>query len=113
MPRCWPRSTRARRAKFSTSGRGSRRRSTVSPPLWDTQLGRDVTIDHVDRRDIDNIRRRVVNIEKIRRMLHWVPATTLDHGLGATAQWLAGAVDRQDEPAAARQSRRPSQAGSA
>ncbi|HTP87085.1 MAG TPA: NAD-dependent epimerase/dehydratase family protein, partial [Bryobacteraceae bacterium] len=30
-------------------------------------------IEYVDRRDIDNIRRRVLNIEKIRRELRWVP----------------------------------------
>jgi UDP-glucose 4-epimerase len=54
-------------------------------------VGRDVPIDHVDRRDIDNIRRRVVNIEKIRRMLHWAPQVTLEKGLAATAGWLQGA----------------------
>lgn len=52
---------------------------------------RSVDVRHVDRRDIDNIRRRVVNIEKIRRMLHWVPAVTLERGLTATARWIAGA----------------------
>ena len=41
-------------------------------------LGVDVDIQHIDRRDIDNIRRRVVNIEKIRRMLRWTPQWTLD-----------------------------------
>ncbi len=50
--------------------------------------GRDVPIEHVDRRDIDNIRRRVVNIEKIRRTLHWVPRTTLQQGLRRTWEWL-------------------------
>jgi UDP-glucose 4-epimerase len=54
-------------------------------------VGREVDIRHVDRRDIDNIRRRVVNIEKIRRMLHWVPGVTLEHGLAATARWIVGA----------------------
>ncbi|MGH2512549.1 MAG: NAD-dependent epimerase/dehydratase family protein, partial [Candidatus Limnocylindrales bacterium] len=52
-------------------------------------LDRPVEINHIDRRDIDNIRRRVVNLEKIRRMLHWTPQTTLDRGLAQTAQWLA------------------------
>lgn len=51
---------------------------------------KDVRIEHVDRRDIDNIRRRVVNIEKIRRMLHWTPRHTLDEGLRLTAEWLEG-----------------------
>jgi len=51
-------------------------------------LGREIHVDHIDRRDIDNIRRRVVNIEKIRRMLHWAPGVTLERGLAATAGWL-------------------------
>jgi UDP-glucose 4-epimerase len=51
-------------------------------------LDRPIEISHIDRRDIDNIRRRVVNIEKIRRMLHWTPQITLDRGLSATARWL-------------------------
>jgi UDP-glucose 4-epimerase len=52
-------------------------------------LGIPIEVSHIDRRDIDNIRRRVVNIEKIRRMLHWTPQITLDRGLAETADWLA------------------------
>lgn len=48
-------------------------------------------VEHVDRRDIDNIRRRVVNIEKIRRTLNWVPQVTLREGLRRTWEWLTGA----------------------
>jgi UDP-glucose 4-epimerase len=51
-------------------------------------MGVDVEISHIDRRDIDNIRRRVVNIEKIRRMLRWTPQWTLERGLFATAEWF-------------------------
>jgi len=43
---------------------------------------------YVDRRDIDNIRRRVVNIEKIRRELRWIPTFTVEQGLRRTYQWL-------------------------
>jgi UDP-glucose 4-epimerase len=50
--------------------------------------GRDVTIEHIDRRDIDNIRRRVVNIEKIRLMLRWSPQVALDRGLAETVRWF-------------------------
>ncbi len=50
--------------------------------------GRDMRPQHIDRRDIDNIRRRVLNIEKARRELRWVPETTLDAGLRATHDWL-------------------------
>jgi UDP-glucose 4-epimerase len=43
---------------------------------------------HIDRRDIDNIRRRVVNIEKIRRVLRWTPKIGLREGLSRTYEWL-------------------------
>jgi UDP-glucose 4-epimerase len=52
--------------------------------------------DYLDRRDIDNIRRRVVNIEKIRRELRWTPAATLELGLRQTYTWL-----RDREPSVA------------
>jgi UDP-glucose 4-epimerase len=42
---------------------------------------------HKNRRDVDNIRRRVVNIEKTRRALRWVPETTLEQGLQLTVAW--------------------------
>jgi len=50
---------------------------------------RPITIEHIDRRDIDNIRRRVVSIEKARRMLRWSPQVTMLDGLGRTAAWLS------------------------
>jgi UDP-glucose 4-epimerase len=52
--------------------------------------GSTVSPEHVDVRDIDNIRRRVVNIEKIRRELRWIPTTTLEEGLRETYEWLVG-----------------------
>lgn len=50
-------------------------------------LGAQVTPEHSDRRDVDNIRRRVVNIEKTRRALRWVPEVTLERGLQQTVTW--------------------------
>jgi UDP-glucose 4-epimerase len=50
--------------------------------------GKDLQPKHFDKRDIDNIRRRVLNIEKGRRELRWVPETTLETGLRATYDWL-------------------------
>jgi UDP-glucose 4-epimerase len=44
-------------------------------------------IKHIDKRDIDNIRRRVLNIEKIRYKLRFFPSHTLDDGLKKTIQW--------------------------
>jgi UDP-glucose 4-epimerase len=50
--------------------------------------GAPVEPAYIDRRDIDNIRRRVVNIEKIRRELRWLPSCTVEQGLRRTYQWL-------------------------
>ncbi|MEP7199237.1 MAG: NAD-dependent epimerase/dehydratase family protein [Chloroflexota bacterium] len=50
--------------------------------------GLDTQPTHIDRRDIDNIRRRVVNIEKIRRTLRWTPRVTLAEGLRLTHEWF-------------------------
>ena len=61
-------------------------------------LGKPVDVQHIDRRDIDNIRRRVVNIEKARRMLRWTPQVTLDRGLLETAEWF---VESQFAPTTA------------
>ncbi|MCK4598169.1 NAD-dependent epimerase/dehydratase family protein [bacterium] len=51
-------------------------------------VGVDAKFAYIDRRDIDNIRRRVVNIEKIRRDLRWIPCVTLEEGLRRTYRWL-------------------------
>jgi len=50
-------------------------------------VGADLVPVHKDRRDVDNIRRRVVNIEKARRTLRWVPEVTLEEGLRRTVEW--------------------------
>jgi UDP-glucose 4-epimerase len=43
---------------------------------------------YVYSRDIDNVRRRVLNIEKMRKTLHYVPSTPLEYGLRKTYDWL-------------------------
>jgi UDP-glucose 4-epimerase len=50
-------------------------------------VGAKVTPERINRRDVDNIRRRVVNIEKTRRALRWVPEVTLEEGLRRTVEW--------------------------
>ncbi len=45
-------------------------------------------IVHIDKRDIDNIRRRVLNIEKIRYHLKFYPEFTLKEGLKKTIEWF-------------------------
>jgi UDP-glucose 4-epimerase len=79
--------------------------SKAEGQVYNVGTGRETTINHlartiiritaatveptyIDRRDIDNIRRRVVNIEKIRRELRWVPSVTIEEGLRRTYQWL-------------------------
>jgi len=49
---------------------------------------KQITIKHIDKRDIDNIRRRVVNIEKIRKKLRWQPLFSLKDGLDNTVKWF-------------------------
>ncbi len=49
--------------------------------------GAGVSWEFVDRKDIDNIRRRALNIEKIRKDLRWTPKNTLEHGLSTTVDW--------------------------
>ncbi len=63
-------------------------------------IDKPVEIQYIDRRDIDNIRRRVVNIEKARRMLRWGPQVTLARGLARTAEWLEKEQRRTLEPTA-------------
>ena len=73
-------------------------------------LGVPVDLSHIDRRDIDNIRRRVVNIEKARRMLRWTPQVTLETGLSRTAEWFvrSGFPGAASSPADERTSPAPS-----
>jgi len=47
------------------------------------------SVEHIHRRDIDNLRRRVLNIEKIRKHLRWTPNTSIDVGLKKTYSWFA------------------------
>lgn len=50
-------------------------------------MGKDIEPVHIDRRDIDNIRRRVLNIERIRTSLRWQPQVGLEEGLRRTVEW--------------------------
>ena len=49
-------------------------------------FGNVSAIHHIDRRDIDNIRRRSLNPEKMRVRLGWVPQVSLRDGLRLTMQ---------------------------
>lgn len=45
-------------------------------------------VEHLDRRDIDNVRRRVVSIERARRVLRWSPKFSILAGLQRTVEWF-------------------------
>lgn len=54
--------------------------------------------EYVRKRDIDTVRRRALNIEKIRRQLHWAPQITLFEGLKLTYDWLRSEQQPAFEP---------------
>jgi len=60
--------------------------------------GSDIAPAYVDRRDIDNIRRRVLNIEHARKILRWVPCVVLREGLRRTIAWHESHRRPQREP---------------
>ena len=48
---------------------------------------KDIKIDYAENRDIDNVRRRLMNIESIRMELNWIPRTLFKDGLIKTIEW--------------------------
>ncbi len=50
-------------------------------------MGKDAKPKYIDRRDIDNIRRRAVSIELIRTRLRWQPQIGIQQGLKRTLEW--------------------------
>ncbi len=45
-------------------------------------------IEYIESRHIDNIRRRVLNVERLRRDLKYVPHYTLEQGIEKTVSWF-------------------------
>lgn len=62
--------------------------NTLVRVISETVGGEPISPVYIDRRDIDNIRRRVLNVEKIRRMLRWSPQYTIREGIRQTWQWF-------------------------
>lgn len=60
--------------------------------------GTQVTVEHVDRRDIDNIRRRALSPEKIRVRLGWAPNVRLRDGLKRTLEHRLASTERLEVP---------------
>lgn len=69
-------------------GTGTETRIVDLVRLLTELMHKDITPEHIDRRDIDNIRRRVLNIERIRTRLRWQPSVGLDEGLRRTVEWF-------------------------
>lgn len=51
-------------------------------------VGSSSTINYVESRDIDNIRRRVLSIERLRRDLQIIPRNPLEKGIELTLNWF-------------------------
>lgn len=47
-----------------------------------------VVVNYVKERDIDNIRRRCIDIRKIHEKLNWSPKVNLKNGLNRTIEWF-------------------------
>lgn len=47
----------------------------------------EITIDYQPERDIDNVRRRAIDIEKIHQKLGWTPKTNIKNGILKTLDW--------------------------
>lgn len=58
----------------------------VASKIFDS-LKLEPKVNHIDKRDIDNISRRCLNIELIRTTLKWEPRFDVDSGLAKTIKW--------------------------
>lgn len=56
------------------------------------QFKPDLEVQRIPDRDIDNIRRRVIDFEKIRQTLGWAPLITLNEGLEKTINWYQNSL---------------------
>lgn len=54
--------------------------------------------EFVNRRDIDNISRRALNIEKARMRLKWEPRHTIEEGIKKTVQWFTETWEARLDP---------------
>jgi UDP-glucose 4-epimerase len=52
-----------------------------------SQYSKNIEVTNVPERDIDNIRRRMIGIEKIHQRLGWAPLTGMNKGIELTMEW--------------------------
>ena len=48
---------------------------------------KDLVVTNIPERDIDNIRRRMIDIEKIHQRLGWTPSVGMQQGIEMTLEW--------------------------
>jgi UDP-glucose 4-epimerase len=53
----------------------------------------DCEVENVEERDIDNIRRRMIGIEKIHQRLGWTPKIGIQKGIQMTLEWYSLSLD--------------------
>ena len=56
--------------------------------------GSSSMIEYVENRDIDNIRRRRINISKAASQLHYQPTFTVERGLKSTVHWFLQSMSK-------------------
>lgn len=59
-----------------------------------SQYVQGVSIKNVGERDIDNIRRRMIDIEKIHQRLGWVPKVGMQKGIQLTLDWYKTTLNK-------------------
>jgi len=58
------------------------------------ECGNPVDVEYCEERDIDNIRRRVVDITKIQQRLGWTPKIGIRKGIQATLDWYRDSLQQ-------------------
>ncbi|MGM8937176.1 NAD-dependent epimerase/dehydratase family protein [Psychrobacter glaciei] len=58
--------------------------------------GSNSSLTNVEPRDIDNVRRRVLNIDRTRTLLDWNPMSSIDKGIKETISWYRNQTEAGD-----------------
>lgn len=54
----------------------------------------DLIVNYVSERDVDNIRRRFVDIDKIHQRLNWTPRYSFNKGIDTTINWYVDSLKK-------------------
>lgn len=61
------------------------------------ELKNDIQVEYLPERDIDNIRRRVVSVEKIHSKLGWAPMVDIKRGIDLTFNWYKEKLESSED----------------